>query len=261
MKTDKDVTRNFSWAMATWCAKLSMYAYQDEEGFKKTIDRSYLDITFFDFGGTQAYALNSKRNYILVFRGTEPTSWSDIKADLKFRKVSSVSTGGVKEGRVHRGFKAALDTVWEGIQAHMKECGTYNKNIIITGHSLGGALATLVAGRLDDADVVLYTYGAPRVGNAAWNKRQKFLHYRFRNNNDIVTRVPPAWLGYQHNGKLMYFDYQNMYATGSGKWYMFRNWIMGTYRGWFSLAGWDAFGDHAVPDYYKLCRTMMIDND
>ena len=257
---DELITRNFSWGLATYCAKLSMHAYQSEDGFRKQMERSWLDIKFFDFGGTQAYALNSKKNYILVFRGTEPTSWSDIKADMKFRKVSSVSTSGIKEGRVHRGFKAALDLVWDDIKEHMTECGTYNKNIIITGHSLGGALATLVAGRLDNADVVLYTFGAPRVGNAAWNKNQKFLHYRFRNNNDIVTRVPPRWIGYQHNGKLMYFDYKEMYNTGSGSWYMFNNWIMGMYRGWFSLAGWDSFSDHDISTYYKICRGNMVDD-
>lgn len=256
---DDLISRDFSWGLATYCAKLSMHAYQNEDQFNDVMGKSWLDIKFFDFGSTQAYALNSKRNYILVFRGTEPTKWADIKADLKFRKVSSISTSGIKEGKVHRGFKSALDLVWDDIVAHMKKCKADKKNVFVTGHSLGGALATLVAGRLDDAEVVLYTYGAPRVGNAAWNKKQKFMHYRFRNNNDIVTRVPPTWIGFKHNGKLMYFDYKEMFQTGEGSWYMFRNWMMGMYRGWFSLAGWDSFNDHDISTYYKICRNNMID--
>ena len=60
--------------------------------------------------------------------------------------------------------------------------------------------------------------------------------------------------------EMYYFDYQGMFATGDGSWYFIKNWISGTYRGWFSLAGWDSFSDHAAPEYYKLCRTMMIDN-
>ena len=38
---------NFSWKQAAYCAKLSMYAYQDEAGFRKVIERDGLDIKFF----------------------------------------------------------------------------------------------------------------------------------------------------------------------------------------------------------------------
>ncbi|MEZ6078647.1 MAG: lipase family protein [Pirellulaceae bacterium] len=31
-------------------------------------------------------------------------------------------------------------------------------------------------------------------------------HYRWVNNNDIVARVPPPWLGYSHCGREMYFN-------------------------------------------------------
>ena len=256
MRTD------FTWADATFCAKLSMHAYQDEAGFKKAIKPGKKwKVKYFDFSGTQAYALNSKKEYILVFRGTEPTQWADIKSDLKFRKVTSLDIDGKSEGRVHRGFKAALDMVWDDINQHMVECKAIDKDITITGHSLGAALATLVAGRLNNPNVVLYTYGSPRVATDKWNKCQKFTHYRFRNNNDIVTRVPPRWLGFKHNGEIEYFDYKGMYNTGSGSWYMFNNWMMGMYRGWFSLAGWDSFSDHDISSYYKLCRSQMIDNE
>ena len=32
------------------------------------------------------------------------------------------------------------------------------------------------------------------------------VHYRWVNNNDIVTRVPPTWWGYCHGGREMYID-------------------------------------------------------
>ena len=164
---------DFTWADATFCAKLSMHAYQDEAGFKKAIKPGKKwKVKFFDFEGTQAYALDGKDQYILVFRGTEPTQWADIKSDLKFRKVTSLDVDGRSEGRVHRGFKAALDMVWDDIIAHMKECNTTKKGITITGHSLGAALATLVAGRLNNPNVVLYTFGSPRVATNKWNKQQ-----------------------------------------------------------------------------------------
>ena len=58
-------------------------------------------------------------------------------------------------------------------------------------HSLGAALATICASRLDAHE--LYTFGSPRVGNRAFVKEMKndgIQHYRFVNNNDIVTGVP-----------------------------------------------------------------------
>ena len=256
------MSTDFTWKQATFCARLSMYCYQDKAGFKKgmKLGNKY-KLKFFDFGGTQAYALNGKKEFYLVFRGTQPTQWTDIKADLKFRKQPSVAEDGTSEGKVHRGFKEALNLVWYDIIKHMSDCDAVDKQIIITGHSLGAALATLVAGRLNNPDVLLYTYGSPRVGNHKWNSCQKFQHYRFRNNNDIVTRVPPRWLGFKHNGQMEYFDYKENINTGSGSWYMFQNWFMGMYRGWFSLSGWDSFSDHDISAYYKLCKNQMIDNE
>ncbi len=258
---DSIVNDKFSWEQATWFAKLSMHAYQDEEGFKKGIKPTGWKVKFFDFGGTQAYALDGKKNFILVFRGTQPTQWEDIKADLKFRKEPSLSLGGDPEGKVHRGFKEALNHVWGDIKKHLDECDYTNKNVVITGHSLGAALATLVAGRLNQPAISLYTYGSPRVGNTKWHSCQKFKHYRFRNNNDIVTRVPPAFMGFKHHGELEYFDYKEMVNTGSGNWYMFRNWMMGVYRSLVSLRTWDSFSDHDISTYYKLCKSQMVDND
>ena len=63
---DSEVNDQFTWAQATWLAKLSMHAYQNEAGFKKAMKLPRWSVKFFDFGGTQAYALNGKKNFILV---------------------------------------------------------------------------------------------------------------------------------------------------------------------------------------------------
>jgi len=39
-----------------------------------------------------------------------------------------------------------------------------------------------------------------------WRSNGINLYYRWVNNNDIVTRTPPVWLGYRHAGKEMYLD-------------------------------------------------------
>ena len=139
----------------------------------------------------------------------------------------------------------------------MKECEADKKQVFITGHSLGAALATLVAGRLNNPDVVLYTYGSPRAGNGTWNKCQKFTHYRFRNNNDLVTRIPPAWLGFRHNGKFMYFNSNGDYKDQPGFFYMLTHWFGGIIKGIFTLS-FDSFSDHNINTYHKLCKQQEI---
>ena len=150
-----ELSSNFTWTTASYMAKLSKYCYESEVKFKDAIANKSWTIKYFNFGGTQAYALSGKDNYILAFRGTQPNEWEDIKADLDVKKVFSSSIDGQVEGKVHRGFKYALNDVWKNIIEHMEICEANKKQIFITGHSLGAALATLVAGRLNNPNVVL----------------------------------------------------------------------------------------------------------
>lgn len=251
-----ELSSDFSWATAAFMAKLSEKCYDSEGPFKDAIlpisNKSW-EIKFFDFGGTQAYALNGKDNFILTFRGTQPTQWEDIKADLDIKKVYSSTIDGRVEGKVHRGFKYALNDVWNDVIEHMEKCEANKKQIFITGHSLGAALATLVAGRLNNPNVVLYTYGSPRVGSKKWNSMQKFTHYRFRNNNDLVTRIPPAFMGFRHNGKFMYFDTNSEVSENPTLGKKVVEWFKGMIKGIFSLS-FDSFSDHDISTYHKLCK-------
>ena len=71
--------------------------------------------------------------------------------------------------------------------------------IWITGHSLGGALAVLLAATLGETGrsvAGLYTFGAPRVGNGAFADRLNAhmadaAHWRVANSGDLVPHVPP----------------------------------------------------------------------
>src|ERR1700681_1272214 len=75
--------------------------------------------------------------------------------------------------------------------------------LLFTGHSLGTALATLFASIKSPS--ALYTFGSPLVGDSKFVATlQNIKNYRYVDCCDIVTRVAPESLGYQHLGQPYY---------------------------------------------------------
>ena len=138
---------------------------------------------------------------VLVFRGTH-----DLLDWLTNIKILPRDWDG--PGRVHVGFRKAFESVWDDADAYLD---TVTGPLFYTGHSLGGALATLAAVRRPPQ--ALYTFGSPRVGDADF---ARVLHttentliptYRVVNNRDLVTRVPPLDFDFMHTGELHYFTH------------------------------------------------------
>ena len=239
----------FSKANAEFFSELSMNAYLEVMEFSD-IYSEHFDIKFFNSGSTQCYALWDDNDLIYAFRGTEPKKLSDIKTDIRFRKTEASEDSS---GRVHRGFKDGLDLIWDDFLDNFEKNSVSKKNVFLTGHSLGAALATIAAGRLGDENVVGYTYGSPRVGNSEFREAFRPKFYRFRNNNDIVTRQPPEFIGYTHVGHLNYFDRKGNHVHGFSRWYMFKQYVIGMLVGLKNFEI-DSFWDHSSVKYHKLCK-------
>lgn len=168
---------------------LSSYDYSAEENEKKLkalLNELSLELVeTFNQSGTQAFLAANESNIFLAFRGTEVESPADIKADLDARM----------SGGIHSGFKKAFDYVHEQIQAAINAEKHKGKALIICGHSLGGALATIAAKELTHYAGGIsscYTYGSPRVGNPNWVSKIKPPVYRVVNAVDVVTMLPPG---------------------------------------------------------------------
>ncbi|MCC7167462.1 MAG: lipase family protein [Rhodospirillales bacterium] len=75
------------------------------------------------------------------------------------------------------------------------------------GHSLGGALGNIAAHELVPGGYLI-TYGAPRVGNAAFALAvdTRAGHVRVTRQADPVPLVPPASMGFKHGGTKIYID-------------------------------------------------------
>lgn len=129
---------------------------------------------------------------ILVFRGTD--SNRDYVTDFE----SGILPWDRNEIGVHKGFRKALDSVWDEVEKELSELVC---PIFYTGHSLGGALATLAASRYRPQAV--YTYGSPRVGNDAFVRSLQTLPiHRVVDNKDAAASLPPEVLGFRHVGLL-----------------------------------------------------------
>lgn len=199
---------------AAFFARCSEYAYFDEAEGKKKFKELGFKSTFIDNDGSQAYWLVNDEDLIIVCRGTQPTEFKDIAADLKALPVKS-STG---IGKTHLGFKESVDDIWPALKELANKYGK-TRTVWCAGHSLGAAMATIVAYRLQRSDdcpnpQALFTYGSPRVGDKTYIKAMEdtgMLAYRFVNNADIVARVP-LW-PFNHLAGAMYINHYGNLRT------------------------------------------------
>jgi hypothetical protein len=234
-------------------ALLAERAYLPPDEFQKIhSDRQF---NFHSAQGMQCYTVWTDKELIFTFRGTEVNEFADIKADLKFRRVPVTSDH--EAGTVHRGFKSALDVLWDAVlEDYNRLCE--GRHVVFTGHSLGAAIATLAMSRLDNYDAELYTYGSPRVGDSDFKAVFNFRFdkvYRFRNHNDIVTRHPMSFWNYRHVGLWFYFDGDGVMVTNPSFWHRLKQFGSGMFEG-FMDKKIDSFADHSVSNYVRLTREI-----
>lgn len=228
-------------------AELSSLAYASRAEAGRLANLMGLPETrFYDRDGAQAYLFSNDLDAIVVCRGTEPHEWNDIRADL-----DAATAVGEMAGRVHRGFKREVDDLWPRLE---KALIVNEKPLWFTGHSLGGAMASICAGRCKRSYIksnprALFTFGSPRIGNKAYVNHTKMEWYRWVNNNDIVPRVPPRWLGYRHSGVEIYLNRRGRISRVTGVWRARDRW-WGFVRG---LTRWriDQLSDHFMGDYIR----------
>lgn len=230
-------------------AKLASISYLQEKDAKKQAKAlGFTEIEFYNRDGAQSYRFQNKTDLVIACRGTQPTQWNDIKADLQAMPVISETVS-----RVHKGFKKEVDDIWPFIKEDLI-AKQPTQDLWFCGHSLGAAMATIMASRCLHDDTVpdpieLYTYGSPRVG---WQKYCNSLcikHHRWVNNNDIVTRVPLTIMGYKHHGEEHYMNAYGQVRNPTGWQRVKDRWrgvIMGIKKG--SI---DSFSDHSMTEYIK----------
>lgn len=199
------------------------------------------------------------KQIVVSFRGTEQIKIRDILTDINLQQARykqpecSEKLGEIPDCLVHSGFLSAFQSVLPSLLQLLSlffsdsMIGNPNENgwtIYITGHSLGGALATLLTfdlGRLqqgyfsemDSSDpahkymsnpsfvaalrnskIITYTFGAPRVGCPTFSRVYNSMcrpTFRVVNSRDIVARMPRSsqvsrLLEYEHVGRTVLLE-------------------------------------------------------
>lgn len=155
------------------------------------------NVEIFQKNNQLAFLIRNETETILAFRGTVNLSGWVLDIDIPLIETKEFP------GKVHRGDYHAFQKLWPWIESKVKD----EKNLILTGHSFGGALSILISSMLKNP-VKVFTFGSPKVGDKEFTKQYSQTHHRFVNKTDIVPflplPIPFLGYGYHHCGKLHY---------------------------------------------------------
>jgi triacylglycerol lipase len=131
------------------------------------------------------FVLSTPNQVVIVIRGTE--NLEDYFFNLLVQPNSEF---------IHSGFHNYVEKFWAQLPDFLLREDNGRKDIFVTGHSLGGAAATLIAKRLQEPGfkpvephvLETYTFGAPPVSTVDLMLDTPL--YRFRNAGDFIPHLP-----------------------------------------------------------------------
>ncbi|MCU0121950.1 lipase family protein [Pseudomonas sp. B2M1-30] len=145
-------------------------------------------------GGTNTQAFITHHDDIVLISVRGTLELVDFVRDTDAEQVP-VEEGA---GKAHQGFYEAFKAMSTFALTYLDSFHV-NQKVVVCGHSLGGAIATLLAETIrrdpKQYDVLLYTYGSPRTGDADFvNGATALPHHRMVNDNDPIPSVPAPWM-------------------------------------------------------------------
>ncbi|KXN68902.1 alpha/beta-hydrolase, partial [Conidiobolus coronatus NRRL 28638] len=152
---------------------------------------------------------------VLSYRGTNDLSNWLYDTDIKL--TSAGLSGQSSNAQIHSGFNDMAMSLLSQTTSSLKSAiGKYpDYKVVITGHSLGGAIASLIGFQLGQANVVSWdklnviTYGQPRIGNpdfATYLNTKPWTFTRVTSYSDLVAISPGISMGFYHNQNNMHIN-------------------------------------------------------
>ncbi|KAK7199500.1 lipase [Novymonas esmeraldas] len=210
-----DAYRSHIFARVSYCSPSSVIQWtcgiicNTNPGFQPDTLLQSSDLDAFGYTGVD----HTNQQIVVAFRGTSSlTNWLQ---NLKyFRTPYTLSTTCGSQCLVHRGFYSTYNSVRpQMLRSATRLIASFpTYQVLVTGHSLGGALSVLAAVDLQrhlnslttsPKPLALYTFGAPRVGNPDFTRWADQLlangpHYRLTHARDPVPHLPFMRFGYLH---------------------------------------------------------------
>lgn len=167
------------------CAELTKLACEeDEDRLRPNLLGCFHQLELLPLG--LGFVAGSDRHVVVAFAGTRDA------IDWAFNVVHLLAPG--YGGRVHKGFAHLAEHVGDTVTRAVQKALTSRQRVVVTGHSRGGALAVLTAYRLDVAGIApehVFTFGAPRVGDAAFASAYRPPLFGLEATHDPVPSLPP----------------------------------------------------------------------
>ena len=156
---------------------------------------------------------------VVAFRGTK----GDAQLLLEVLETLLIPEQHFLGGKVQTYWKTSFEALWQVMEPKVKSLVSANPSyqIWVTGHSLGGAIASLASAWLafyniaPRKNIILYTFGMPRVGNYRYARQHDQLvnnSWRVVNYDDLVPHLPPLILPkfhlgpYHHGAEVFYTE-------------------------------------------------------
>lgn len=141
----------------------------------------------------------SRSQVVVSFRGTQSIRNWVANVDITTDDCDDLPVSSDSDCKIHSGFNEAYNQVKESMFTFIANASsTYpNYTLVVTGHSLGGAVGTIAAANLraQGYPCDLYTFGSPRVGNedfVNFVNDQEGSEFRVTHLDDPVPRLPPS---------------------------------------------------------------------
>jgi triacylglycerol lipase len=270
-----EAVSNYNPLLSRVMIDFSIFAYlKTEDELNKELSLKYQNFTLLkrinedeNPYDSQAFVAYDDYKVIVAVRGS--SSFQDWFNNLKVGKFTNKDTlGYCQYAAMHGGFhlsarylknaKISQDnsiTVASEIYRLQKE----GRKVYFTGHSLGGAVANVLAFFASyESDIIVdgvYTFGEPRNGNDSYlschDTKLRTKTFRFINNRDVVSRIPPFG-NYHQVGNLIYFDRYGNITTqnvNDGWFYMTFDVLIGRFA-----------RDHFKESYLELIQQHKFTN-
>lgn len=185
-----------------YCSKLSKETYKNTPNISNLLYDTHMNV------------INTNNTLYICFRGTK--SLQDWKCNFDFRLKEYKKNNN--KFKIHNGFYIQYNSIRNNILPFLIKNETYD-NIIVCGHSLGGALATIccldICDNIYNRNITCITFGCPRIGNQDF--ADLYNSYNIKTHRIVISRDPvPKWplnREYTHICNSIYFKNKKIYIN------------------------------------------------